>query len=292
METLDGVELSDKMYDVGSVRLHGMEAGEGPLVVLLHGFPEFWYCWRRQAPDLVRAGFRVIAIDLRGYNLSDKPKGVSSYRVEHLADDVAGLIKSAGETKAHVVGHDWGAVVAWFFAMRHPNLLDRLAILNVPHPVRMQEGWRTWSQLKKSWYVFFFQIPWLPERGFRANHYHSLRVVFRRDPCRPGAYSEGDIDRYVEAFQQPGCLTSAINYYRAIIRTAPSARVRLLRRIEAPVLVLWGELDRYLNKELADPPTEWVPNARVIRYPQASHWVQVDEAENVNRELIEFLAAR
>lgn len=278
-----------RRISVGEVALHCRDAGAGPLVVLLHGFPEFWYSWRYQIPALVEAEFRVVAPDMRGYNLSDKPKGVLNYRVERLIEDVRGLLDALGVAKAHVVGHDWGAVVAWFFAMHFPERLERLAILNVAHPVRYQQSLRTLRQLRKSWYVFAFQVPGLPEYGFRRRGYRAIREVFRRDPVRKGAFTEEDIDKYVEAMAQPGALTSAIHYYRAAMRDAIRGTQIRVKRIEHPVLVLWGEEDRYIGSELAEPDPKWVPLARVVRFPDASHWVQVDRPERVNEWLIPFL---
>ncbi|MCX7707089.1 MAG: alpha/beta fold hydrolase [Anaerolineae bacterium] len=281
--------ITHRYADLPEVRLHYVEAGRGPLVVLLHGFPEAWFAWQHQIPALVAAGLRVVAPDMRGYNLSDKPAGVASYALDRLADDVAALIRWCGAEQASVVGHDWGAVVAWAFAMRHPEMLTRLAILNVPHPARMARGLRTLRQLRKSWYMFFFQLPWLPEAAFRAGDYAFLRATLRRDPVRARAFSDEDIERYVAAAAQPGALTAGMNYYRWIIRH-PRAAFAGLRRIEAPVLVIWGEQDRYLGPELAEPGKKWVPNCRVERLPDASHWVQADAAERVNELLVGFLA--
>lgn len=282
--------VEHRYADLGDVRLHYVECGAGPLVVLLHGFPEFWYSWRRQIPALAAAGFHVVAPDMRGYNLSDKPPGVHSYDVEVLARDVARLIEACGERRAVVVGHDWGAAVAWMFAMRYPEMLERLVILNVPHPARMMQGLRTPQQLLRSWYIFYFQIPVLPEAGIRAANFALLRRLFATDPVRTDAFTAADIDRYVAAFAQPGALTAAINYYRAAVRRNPLTFRQDMTKIEAPVLVIWGERDRALGKELAGPPPELVPNARVERLPDASHWVQNDRPERVNELLLEFLA--
>jgi epoxide hydrolase 4 len=277
--------MPDAMVEVDrGVRLHVVEEGERqwPLVVLLHGFPEFWYSWRAQIPVLAEAGFHVVAPDMRGYNLSDKPRGVSAYRTDRLARDVANLITSYGVQRAHIVGHDWGAIVAWSFAMQHADRLNRLAILNVPHPVTSLRALRNLRQLRRSWYVFFFQLPFLPELASRRGNYAFLRRALRE------SFSAEDVERYVEAIARPGALTSAINYYRALIRYAAANR-RAIARIEAPVLVIWGERDRYLGRELAEPPRDWVPRARVERFPNASHWVQNDAPDRVNDLLIEFL---
>jgi epoxide hydrolase 4 len=270
--------VQEAMVEVDrGVRLHVVESGDGPLVILLHGFPEFWYSWRKQIPALAEAGFRVVAPDMRGYNLSDKPRGVRAYRTRILARDVANLIASYGAQRAHVVGHDWGAIVAWTFAMAYPERLDRLAILNVPHPIVTIRALRSLKQLRRSWYVFFFQLPYLPERFGRAGNYAFVRNALPEDA-----------ERYVEAIARPGALTSAINYYRALIRYAADNRKRL-RRISQPVLVVWGERDKYLGRELAQPPRQWVPNVTVQRLPNASHWVQLDEPDRVNELLINFL---
>lgn len=269
------------------VRLHVVEAGRGPLVILLHGFPEAWFAWQHQIPALARAGFRVLAPDMRGYNLSSKPKGVDAYRIEHLVADVADLVRWAGAERATVVGHDWGANVAWHFAMQRGELLDRLAILNVPHPARMPGALRKPAQLFRSSYMFFFQVPRLAEAAFLALDAAPLRKVLATDPVRKGAFTPEDIERYVAAAKQPGALTGGMNYYRAAFRQ-PKEQARP-RVIEAPVLVIWGEQDRFLGKELADPPGCLVPDVRVARLPDASHWVQNDRPERVNQLLLEFL---
>ena len=288
-ETLRGVEMTHRYANLGDVRLHYVEAGEGPLVVLLHGFPQFWYEWRHQIPALVEAGFRVVAPDMRGYNLSGKPSGVRAYRVELLARDVERLILACGERAASVVGHDWGAIAAWIAAMRHPGRVRRLAILNVPHPARFLDGLLSPRQLLRSSYMFFFQIPHLPEAVIRAGDFALLRSVFRRDPVRRGAFTVEEIERYVEAMAQPGALTATLNYYRYLLRS-PREMGTLLEKIEAPVLVIWGERDRSLSRGLADPPRLWVPNLlRVERLREASHWVAEDRPLEVNSLLLDFL---
>jgi pimeloyl-ACP methyl ester carboxylesterase len=290
-ERLHRVELTHRYADLGDVRVHYVEAGEGPLVLLLHGFPQFWYEWRHQIPALVEAGFRVVAPDMRGYNLSDKPPGVRAYRLELLARDVERLILACGERTAAVVGHDWGAITAWFAAMRHPGRVGRLAILNVPHPARFPEVLLSPGQLLRSSYVLFFQLPGLPEEVIRAGDFALLRSALRRDPVRAGAFTAEDIERYVGAMARPGALTATLNYYRALLRNPKGTRA-LLKRVEAPVLVIWGERDRFLNRGLAEPPRLWVPNLlRVERLPDASHWVAEDRPLEVNTLLLDFLRA-
>jgi pimeloyl-ACP methyl ester carboxylesterase len=287
MSTLEA-QLRHGDADVGGqVRLHYVEAGEGPLVVLLHGFPEFWYSWRHQIPALAQAGFHVVAPDMRGYDLSSKPQSWRAYETGLLADDIAGLIRSFGEQDAFVVGHDWGAAVAYAVAMGHPEVVRRLAILNVPHPARMLEGFRTLKQLRKSWYMFFFQIPKLPEYLIARENFSFAKRSLRGDSKE--AFSDEDLERYVEAWSQPGALTGMINYYRAALRRSPGKALAQMRPIEAQTMVIWGMLDRHLGSELAEPPAKWVPNLRMERIPDATHWVQHDAPERVNELLIDFL---
>ena len=280
----------------GGVRLHYVRAGPPDSsrlpVVLLHGFPEFWYGWRHQIPALAATGFSAVAPDLRGYNLSDKPRRVRDYRMERLVGDVLALIRNvAGPAgRAHVVGHDWGGVIAWRLAMWHPEAVGRLAILNAPHPAAyLRELLRSPSQPLKSWYAFFFQLPWLPEAVVGFDSFALLRRGFRADPARAGAFTRADVGRYVEALSRPGALTAAINYYRAAFRAGPGEMSRDVRRIESPTLLVWGERDRYLSPRLAEGLGEWVADLRVERLPAASHWVQHDEPETVNRLLLSFL---
>jgi pimeloyl-ACP methyl ester carboxylesterase len=285
---IDESRLTHRTIDVGEVRLHCVFAGDerAPLVVLLHGFPELWYAWRRQIFALADAGFRVVAPDLRGYNLSDKPSGIAPYAIGRLAADIDGLVRVCGRDKAHVVGHDWGGGVAWMFAMTYPARLERLVILNSPHPLEMLRGLRRPAQLAKSWYMFFFQLPWLPERLMRAKHFAMLLRTLREDPLVPGAFDDHDLAVYAESYAQPGALHAMTNYYRAMMRGRGGAK---LERVDAPVLILWGERDPHLGTDMATPDPKMVPNARVEFFPDASHWIQHERPERVNASLIEFL---
>src|SRR6266567_2078479 len=255
-------DLREGYAEIGDQRLHYVEAGEGPLIVLLHGFPEFWYGWRQQIQPLAAAGFRVVAPDMRGYNLSSKPDGVAAY--------------------------DWGGSVAWATAMNHPEVVDRLAILNAAHPRKLSQGLHHPGQLRKSWYFFFLDLPDLHEAVVHADHWHFFRH-FLRD-AHP-AYTSEEIERYVEAWSQPGAATGMINYYRSSVRTSPKRAEAALRPISAPTLVIWGQRDRYLGPELAEPDHDDVPNLdRVERLPDASHWVHHDEHERVTQLLTDFFA--
>jgi pimeloyl-ACP methyl ester carboxylesterase len=226
---------------------------------------------------------------MRGYNLSSRPPDVSAYEPRRLAGDVAELIAERGAFRACLAGHDWGGAVAWVTAMAHPDVVERLAILNVPHPRRMIEALRRpGTQLFRSWYMFFFQLPWLPERAVCAGDWRAFRHGFEHD-ARPGAFTPADIDRYREAWAQPGAVTATINYYRASMRRRASAQPGEIRPVQAPTLVIWGERDRHLGADLAEPDQADVPRLeRVVRMPDASHWVQHDEPERVSALLIDF----
>ena len=281
-------DLREGYAEIGDVRLHYVEAGEGPLVVLLHGFPEFWYGWRRQIQPLAAAGFRVVAPDMRGYNLSSRPREVSAYDTGPLVADIVGLIRERGAESAMLVGHDWGGTVAWDLAMFHPEVVDRLAILNAAHPRKLSQGLHHPSQLRRSWYFFFFDLPDLPESVVHANHWHFFRH-FLHD-SRPALTPE-ETERYIQAWSQPGAATGMINYYRSSVRQSQKKAEAALRPIKAPTLVVWGQRDRYLGQELAEPERDDVPNLdRVERLPDASHWVHHDEHERVNQLLSGFFA--
>ena len=280
---------------VNGIRIHWVEEGEGPLVVLLHGFPEFWYAWRHQIPALAAAGFRVVAPDLRGYNLSDKPAGVRAYRIEALLGDLAGLIETLGAeqsaTRAHVVGHDWGGAFAWYAPLFVPERLHSLALLNAPHPLAFRRELKTNpAQRKKSSYIFMFQLPWLPERRIRAGNFAIVEKMLRRDPIRPGAFTDEDVRLYKEALAQPSALTATVNYYRAALRFPPHVRGRAWPA-DLKTLLVWGERDRYLGPGLLEGLDRWVPNLTIERIPEASHWVQADAPARVNELLIRFLSS-
>jgi epoxide hydrolase 4 len=284
-----GIELREGYADVGDATLHYVEAGEGPLVVLLHGFPEFWFGWRLQIAPLVRAGYRVVAPDTRGYNLSSKPEEFESYGVDLLAADVRGLIAElGGGAPARLVGHDWGGSIAWTTAMNHPEVVERLVILNAAHPRRLSEGLHNPNQLRKSWYFFFFAIPALPEDVVHVRDWHFFRHFLGE--ANP-AYTPEEMERYIDAWSQPGASAGMVNYYRASVRQSQKEAVAKLRPLSAPTLVIWGERDSYLGSDLAEPHAEDVPNLdRVERLADASHWVHHDEAERVNQLLVDFFA--
>jgi pimeloyl-ACP methyl ester carboxylesterase len=275
----------ERDLDLNGIRLHCLVEGEGPLVVLLHGFPETSLAWRKQIPTLAKH-FRVVAPDLRGYGGSDKPKGIGAYRTSVVASDIVALIHAFDAERAHVVGHDWGGGIAWTIGMEHPDVVDRLAVLNCPHPAVMQRALRSnWAQIRKSWYIFAFQIPWLPEWGFTRNGAKAVKDALRVSAKRPDTFTEEVLDEYARAFTAPGSATAAINYYRA------AARSRVPRqKIAAPSLLIWGEDDFALGIELTRGMDDlFVTPPRVEYLPHTSHWVMEERPEEVNRLLLDFL---
>jgi pimeloyl-ACP methyl ester carboxylesterase len=281
---------TDCVAGADAVRIVFTRAGSGPPVVLLHGFPEDRTAWRNQISPLAAAGLTVIVPDLRGYGASDKPKGVGAYRLRALADDVAAIAASTGASRIHLVGHDWGGIVAWAFAAQHPKLLDRLVILNAPHPQLYLRALYRSSQLFKSWYAIFFQLPWLPERLLAANDHALLRQIYRRGTVRGDAFTPQDIEHYFDAFREPQSLTAALNYYRANARPLGKTSCNA-SPIEAETLVIWGERDPALSIRLLDGVQDVAPNATVHRIADSGHFVQREAADEVNRLLLTFLLA-
>lgn len=278
----------ERVEGAGGVALHVVRAGEGPLVVLLHGFPEHWISWRHQIGALTEAGFSVAVPDLRGYNLSDRPAARDAYHLQLLVDDVAAVIRTTGHTRAHIVGHDWGGIIAWTFAGVHGEMLDRLVIMNAPHMrLFVKVARRNVRQLMRAWYILFFRLPRLPERALAAGNYAAVRRMFKESPARRGTFSDDDIDRYIEALRRPGALSAGLNYYRA--NSGSGARLAVSARSAAETLVIWGEKDPALVVELLEGLERVASRVRVHRLPNASHWVQNEAPEEVNRVLIGFL---
>ncbi len=291
------VPYEERFIKVNGVHLHTIIAGPetGAPVILLHGFPEFWYGWHNQIEALVQHGYRVIVPDQRGYNLSDKPDGVDNYRISKLAADIKGLAESFNYEQIHLVGHDWGAAVSWWVATLYPKLLKTLTILNVPYPSILADQVRQFNvrQILKSWYIGFFQIPRLPEAALLRNDAQPL-VKALLTSAQKTTFSTADIAEYRKAWLQPGAMTGMLNWYRAVGNPGPLPpnTVRIERAkgfIKTPTLMLWGEKDIALSKEMAQLSIELCENGRLVYFPNATHWVQHDEAEAVNRHLVEFL---
>jgi epoxide hydrolase 4 len=305
------IGLRHRFVEANGVRFHVVEAGGGaggehgreggaaggaaraaehegrPLVLLLHGFPEFWYGWRSQIGALA-ARFWVVAPDLRGYNLSAKP--ASGYDYETLSSDVPALIRALGAERAHVVGHDWGGMIAWGAAIFHPEVVDRLAILNAPHPgAYLRELSRNPIQMLRSWYIGLFQVRGLAEWLLTRGHGRGVAEMLRGSARDPRAFSAADLAAYRRAVSRPGAAQAMLAYYRALWATGREALGARLRVVRAPTLLVWGMEDVALVPELTDDLDEWVPGVRVERIADASHWVQHERPDMVNRLLLEHL---
>src|SRR6266566_5535668 len=268
------------------IRMHYVNQGEGPLIVLLHGFPEFWYSWRYQIPFLAEHGYTVVAPDLRGYNDTDKPR--KGYDIPGLLRDIEGLIKGLGQDKAIIVGHDWGGGLAWGFAIRYPQMTERLIVMNAPHPQAMLRELRTLKQLRKSWYVFAFQLPWLPEYLLNRNNANEIGRMLRGAAVQKEAFTREITAKYQETMNKPGAMTAALNYYRQLFRRWPQSTEKI-PPITAPTLLIWGEQDIALGIELTVGLEPWVDNLQVKRIPDSGHWVQQEKPEQVNAFMVEFL---
>jgi pimeloyl-ACP methyl ester carboxylesterase len=279
--------LEEPHFLSGDVTLHAVASGprDAPVVVLLHGFPEFWYGWHRQIEPLTNAGFRVIVPDQRGYNLSGKPRGSAAYAIPELVSDVVAIADQLGQQKVFLAGHDWGAAVAWSAAILHPERIEKLAILNVPHPSVMRRYVFThFRQTRRSWYMFFFQIPWLPETCFSAFNFRMGTRALTAS-SRPGTFSSEDFEQYLAAWSQPGALTAMIHWYRAAFRSRAKFRDRTVR---VPTRILWGERDAFLLAEMARESLKYCTSGELITFPQATHWLQHEEPEKVSQLLMEF----
>jgi pimeloyl-ACP methyl ester carboxylesterase len=270
------------------------EAGDGDAVaLLLHGFPENRRSWRAQLPALAALGWRAVAPDLRGYGETSRPKGRAAYRLDRLVEDVAALFDALGARRRLLIAHDWGGVIAWVFAMQRARDLDGLVILNAPHPAAYLELVRhSPAQWARSWYVLFFQLPWLPEALTTAADARAVRRSFSATAANPACFTPELLDHYAEAARAPGAMTAMINYYRANALTLGRWGPGRAARIDTPTLVVWGQQDRFLGPALADPGPRYVSDLTVERLAGAGHWVQQEDAAGVNQRLAAWLTAQ
>jgi len=269
------------------VKLHYVTQGNGALMLMLHGFPEFWYSWRHQIPAFAD-NYQVVALDLRGYNDSDKPKAQSAYVMDEFIKDIEGVITGLGYDKCVLVGHDWGGAIAWHFAYSRPQMVEKLIVLNIPHPAKMAEGLRTPQQLLRSWYMFLFQLPEIPEALIQASDYQLIESAITAGAINKNAFTKTDIEAYKNAVSKRGALTAMLNYYRNI------PQQRMLSTdwsiLEVPTLMIWGESDVALGKELTNNTEAYVRNLQIKYIPNCSHWVQQEQPELVNLYIRQFLA--
>lgn len=289
-EVIDGVEIEHRDIVTNGIRLHCAVAGppDGDLVIALHGFPEFWRGMSGLITDLARAGYRVVAPDQRGYNLSEKPEGIDAYSVEQMALDVVGLMDAMGRESAHVVGHDWGAAVAWWLALTRPERVRRLVVINVPHPsVFAREVRGNRKQLRKSWYIFAIQVPALPERlafGRRTRQRFSRAIA---GTANPGSFTPDYLAHLREAWAQPGAAQGMLNWYRASVRRRPGRLAD--KRVHVPTLIIWGRKDVALSDSMVQPSADLCDDVRVEWFDDATHWVLHDEPERTSALILDFL---
>ncbi|MDX1797884.1 MAG: alpha/beta hydrolase [Candidatus Lokiarchaeia archaeon] len=271
-------DIKKVFIETNGIKLHTIIVGSGEPLILLHGFPEFWYCWSKVIP-LLKDDFKLIIPDMRGYNLSDKPKSVENYTVEILVDDIKGLSEELGLGKFSLIGHDWGGTVAWIFAEKYPELLNKLVILNSPHTKIFSQKLRTdKEQQKASFYIFEFYKP-DGEKFIIENDYEQLKkFVFT------SSFSELDRKKYIKAWSQPGAIEGGVNYYRA-----NQSFKKWTGFIEVPTLVLWGIKDKFLTPQLLDGLTEYVKNLQIEKNEEASHWITHDAPDFVSSKIRKFI---
>lgn len=287
---LDSVAYQRHVETINGIDLHFITAGDErhPPILLLHGFPEFWYGWRHQIPFLVNSGFRVIVPDQRGYNKTEKPKGAKNYHIDLLAADMLGLLDFLNIQKVFLVGHDWGAFVAWWLALKHPERIEKLAILNVPHPVVMRKHLLSnFNQLKKSWYIFFFQLPWLPEWGMGRKNSAGGVEMLKRSGFK-NTFSEDDLEHYRQSWAHPRTWNATINWYRGLFRIIQTQFES--ESIKLPVHIIWGKQDVALGAEMAEDSLAYCADGELTFIERATHWVQHDARDQVNEILLNFFS--
>lgn len=268
------------------VRLHYVTQGEGDLILMLHGFPEFWYSWRHQILEFAK-NYKVVALDLRGYNDSEKSPSLDAYRMEELIQDVVGVIQSLGYSRCILVGHDWGGAIAWNVADTYPEYLSHLIVLNLPHPAKLAAGLRTPQQLMRSWYMFFFQIPAIPELVLQAGNCQIIEEMLSRMAIDKTAFTPEDLQAYKTAAAKPGALTAMLNYYRNVFQQGFLEKE--WGKITVPTLMIWGENDTALGIELTYGTEQYVEDLTLRYIPNCSHWVQQEQPQLVNQYMWEFL---
>ncbi|MEP7050116.1 MAG: alpha/beta hydrolase [Pseudomonadota bacterium] len=272
--------------NTGRLTLHVAELGVGEPVLLVHGFPSYWEDWREQMEALAGNGFRAIAFDLPGYGESERLPNVLDYRAALVAADIAGLIRALELPSVHVLGHDWGGTLAYCLAAEHPELVKGLIVLNAGHPELFRTALQHYEQLRRSWYMFLFQLPWLPE--WLLQRRAAMSLALRGMEVRPGAFSDADLDRYVAVMRRPGAACAALSYYRAAFRVP----VRTRRTIKQRTLVLWGDQDKALSGALLLPDLpKYVPGVRTERFAHAGHWLHHDVPTEVTFHVLSFLNA-
>jgi len=293
--TLSGIRspLEFRVFHINGIALHVVLAGpaSGKPLVFLHGFPEFWFAWRLQIDHFVSSGYRVIIPDQRGYNLSDKPAGIANYSIDLVARDVVGVLDTVADSKAFVVGHDWGAAVTWYLAARYSDRVSRTAMLSVPHPrIFIKNLIINPAQLRRSWYLLFFQLPWLPERVLRRRDW-ALLVRVLRNTSPPGVFSDRDLEQYKKSWAKKDALTAMLNWYRAaLLRPSKFALDSEASRVKVPALLIWGKNDQFVGEAMARESLQYCDDGHLEMFETATHWIQHEEPAQVNTLLSQFFA--
>src|SRR6476646_3434177 len=284
--------LEFRVLHINGIALHVVLAGSpsGKPLIFLHGFPEFWFAWRRQIDHFVSSGYRVIIPDQRGYNLSDKPAGIASYSIDLLARDVVGVLDNVAGSKAFVVGHDWGAAVTWYLAARYSDRIHRTAMLSMPHPRAFITNLIKPAQLRRSWYMFFFQLPWLPELVLRRRDW-ALLVQALQDTSPPRVFSNRDLKQYKKSWAKKGALTAMLNWYRAALLSPSKFAVDPeASRVKVPALLIWGKNDQFAGEAMARESLHYCDDGHLEMLETAGHWVHHEGPTQVNTLLSQFFA--
>lgn len=285
MKTAD---IKSQYYTLPAIKMHVIEAGPaaGKPILFLHGFPDFWYGWKDQIAYFADRGYRVIIPDQRGYHLSDKPKGVKAYQCKHLMADICNLVQALDLEDVHLVGHDWGGIISWLLGIYHPQHFKTITILNAPHPGVLRRRIST-KQILRSWYVYLFQLPWIPEWLFGRNNFKLLRNSMLK-MALPGTFSATDMQRYTQAWK--GSLRTMINWYRAIRRSKELGdNLKEPKAVLKPLLLLWGKQDLSLDFSLAKASIGFAINGSMQSFPDATHWLQHEKSAEVNRAILNFI---
>jgi epoxide hydrolase 4 len=302
--------LQHQFVNVNGIRMHyvtmeneGVDSSDYPLMILLHGFPEFWYSWRHQIPFFAKR-FKVIAPDMRGYGETEKPREIDKYRIDNLVRDIIELIHSFGKKKAIIVGHDWGAIIGWSIAMIAPSVIEKLIIMNAPHPALYQKNaFRNLSQMQKSWYIFFFLMQKVPEKVLSSNNFELLKHMFESSIKRKDKFTQDDMKNYISSWCKgkgergedgySNGIAGGINYYRANLNTEFWENLGEsipFPKIKSPTLMIWGEDDMFFGKELAENTGEFIEAPFSMELiSNCGHWVQQEAPDEVNQIMSEFL---
>ncbi len=284
------VEIKTRFFETPAGKLHYKEAGnpENKTLMFLHGFPEFWYSWRKQI-EYFSQNYHVIAPDMRGYNKSPKPQKVKDYMITEIAGDIIRLTRFLNKEKINIIGHDWGAAITWHLALMQSDLFSKAVVLNVPHPLVFKKTvFSNPRQFLKSWYMFYFQIPYLPLWSMRRNRYHSLGQQLQKTSLE-GSFSESDLEKYKEAWARENALKYMIMWYKAAVRNTRQANLYQGKQVDIPLKIIWGKNDVALTPKMAKDSLDYCMDGNLTYLENATHWVHQDCPEEVNQLIEKFI---